>query len=567
MPAVTTGATTSVASAPVGGDQGAGPDDDAVWQAVGAHVFDTMVVLDRDGQVVWRWRDADRPARDGAPSPTGHRMLSRIHPEDLPRLIEELRLVREEDRRGRVRIRTAAPDGDGTWLDAEVTAVVAERDEDGPRSVLICSTVTGTTDADPRDRDGGGYSFAAAAPIGLALWTGFDRLVWCNEPFSTLSGLVPGTHDAPPGDDDGPVREALAALASHARADGSAVAVVPFDDCHVRLRAQPLASGDRADVVVSAEDVTQEVLARAETATIARTFEATFEHVPVGLALLDLDGGFRRVNPAWTAITGLTEEDVRDAVVCDVVDGRDGTTCADLLARVVADGGPAHQVEVRVGRADRERRWVELRLSLVRHGDVAEHLVCTVADVTHRRTQVETLRAANDALSHQATHDHLTGLPNRALLFEHLARATGTPDHGAGSTELLLCDLDQLKPVNDTHGHLAGDAVLFSVGQRLARLSRDGDVVARLGGDEFVVLAHRLPSVADADDLAQRFIDAVREPIHFDGTELRVTLSVGITSVVPGDTPPAVLARADAAAYEAKAVRDCFRRAPAPGPS
>jgi diguanylate cyclase (GGDEF)-like protein len=153
-------------------------------------------------------------------------------------------------------------------------------------------------------------------------------------------------------------------------------------------------------------------------------------------------------------------------------------------------------------------------------------------------------------LAYQAHHDVLTGLPNRAAFQERGAETL----RDAGRVALLLLDLDGFKPVNDSLGHAAGDAVLVTVAHRIAATLRPADLVCRLGGDEFAVL---LTDVSDDDarSLALRLLTAVKEPMTVTGTPVAVGVSIGVTSSTPGtaDTLDELLRQADEAMYAAKA--------------
>jgi diguanylate cyclase (GGDEF)-like protein len=154
---------------------------------------------------------------------------------------------------------------------------------------------------------------------------------------------------------------------------------------------------------------------------------------------------------------------------------------------------------------------------------------------------------------HQATHDSLTGLPNRTLLVDRLDRSIAHARRTDGSCAVLFVDLDRFKEVNDTFGHAAGDGLLQAVAARLSSCVRDEDTVARLSGDEFVIL---LPHLSAADDVlivAQRVLESLGKPISVAEQRLPVAGSVGI-AVYPGDGTTAVdvLASADAARYRAK---------------
>ncbi len=157
-----------------------------------------------------------------------------------------------------------------------------------------------------------------------------------------------------------------------------------------------------------------------------------------------------------------------------------------------------------------------------------------------------------ERMRHEAFHDPLTGLANRALLADRLGQALARSGRG-GTTAVLVVDLDGFKHVNDTHGHAAGDAVLAGVAGRLAAAVRPADTVARVGGDEFVVLCQDLDEAA-ARALAARLEAVVGAPNTVAGVAHVLTASIGIAHVADvATTPERLLAAADEAAYRAKA--------------
>ncbi|MEO6394995.1 MAG: EAL domain-containing protein [Devosia sp.] len=164
--------------------------------------------------------------------------------------------------------------------------------------------------------------------------------------------------------------------------------------------------------------------------------------------------------------------------------------------------------------------------------------------------------AAQELAQSLARHDALTGLPNRRVFAEALDKAVARANRGAGTYAVLSVDLDRFKPVNDIHGHAAGDTVLCEVASRLQGVVRESDTVARIGGDEFAVILEfgsSDDSTKAAADLAQRMIDRIREPI--DGPEKRVVVgaSIGI-AICPtdGSDSETLLRAADMAMYRAK---------------
>ena len=163
-------------------------------------------------------------------------------------------------------------------------------------------------------------------------------------------------------------------------------------------------------------------------------------------------------------------------------------------------------------------------------------------------------RQARKDAHQQATHDALTGLPNRRMVLDRL-RAVMEHPRGDDSplTAVLFIDIDRFKWINDAHGHSAGDQLLIHVSHLLKRAVRQEDMVGRLSGDEFIVIT-RTNNRNTANDLARRIITAIRQPLNVAGSELSHTVSIGISFAHAGDSPSTVLENADMAMYRAKAL-------------
>ena len=207
--------------------------------------------------------------------------------------------------------------------------------------------------------------------------------------------------------------------------------------------------------------------------------------------------------------------------------------------------GSSITVEYSVGSGDAEM-WSESTLVPEVGGDGDVETVLLVArDITDRR------RHESD-LAHRATHDDLTGLPNRSLLLTTMARATDTLTVQGSRLALLFMDIDRFKTINDTLGHGIGDELLCRVSERFLAVLRPSDTLARLGGDEFTVL---LPDV-DSDEairIAHRLQASLREPVEINGSRFRLTTSIGVVETDEPARPEDLLRWADAAMYEAKA--------------
>ncbi|GAB7191678.1 hypothetical protein NUM3379_23860 [Kineococcus sp. NUM-3379] len=188
---------------------------------------------------------------------------------------------------------------------------------------------------------------------------------------------------------------------------------------------------------------------------------------------------------------------------------------------------------------------------------VLADVACSYVVMAHDRDAV---LAAQEQAAHAATHDPLTGLPNRALLYDRLTHAVATAQRAGTPLAVLFLDLDGFKEINDAHGHSVGDLVLAEVAVRLSATLRAGDTLARLGGDEFVVVCEGLhPGPAGSvagDDLTavvERVRGALAEPLDVAGRTLGVSASVGVATVGEGTGEAESLLRAaDHAMYEVK---------------
>jgi diguanylate cyclase (GGDEF)-like protein/PAS domain S-box-containing protein len=207
------------------------------------------------------------------------------------------------------------------------------------------------------------------------------------------------------------------------------------------------------------------------------------------------------------------------------------------------------EFEHRMITSDKEERWVLTRGSAVRD---AEGRVVRMAG---SQTDFTARKLAERQLLHDAFHDALTGLPNRALFLDRLGVAIDAGKRSnANMFAVLYLDLDQFKNVNDSLGHKAGDALLIEAAKRLERFVRRGDTVTRTGGDEFAILINNINELSDAIHMAKRAQDALAEPFQMEGHEIYVTTSIGVALPESGEpTPERILRDAEIAMYRAKA--------------
>ena len=273
-------------------------------------------------------------------------------------------------------------------------------------------------------------------------------------------------------------------------------------------------------------------------------FRAVFDHSAIGIALLDRAGAVVESNGALGRILGYDDEELRGRTARELSAPEDAQVAEELLRDLGAGGRASASIQTRLVRKDGQLTWTELTVSRADH-DERTSLIGMVQDVTDRK-------ALEAQLRHQAFHDPLTGLANRALFrdrTEHaLARAGRTREHVA----VLFLDLDNFKTVNDSLGHGMGDQLLAAVATRLRGATREADTIARLGGDEFGVLIEHVAEEGEAVVVADRITAALASPFTLGDARVSVTASIGLARAVGTDGPEELLRNADVAMYTAK---------------
>jgi diguanylate cyclase (GGDEF)-like protein len=215
----------------------------------------------------------------------------------------------------------------------------------------------------------------------------------------------------------------------------------------------------------------------------------------------------------------------------------------ERFGALLAERDAVLRLQCRVRSADERYRWFEFTASNQMHNPSLNGVVINARDISETR-------AFQERLAHEAQHDALTGLPNRRRM-QDVLDSTLRQD----AVAVLFVDLDGFKPVNDAHGHEAGDELLRQVAQRLSACVREQDVLARVGGDEFVVLMPGVPGAGDAEAMAARLRHVVDQPFLIDGTEVLIGASVGLHVGAPAEDPDEVLRAADHAMYTMKKSR------------
>jgi diguanylate cyclase (GGDEF)-like protein len=266
---------------------------------------------------------------------------------------------------------------------------------------------------------------------------------------------------------------------------------------------------------------------------------------PYAVAFVDM-----RMPPGWDGLQTIEKIWTVDAdvqvVICSAHSDYDWTEVVSRLGhadKLLIIKKPFEPIEVLQCASALTRKWQNERI-VRRQVDILEQVVSA---------RTEGLEAANKQLRHLATHDVLTGLPNRVLLDDRLTQAIVHSQRNGELLALLMVDLDRFKLVNDSLGHRAGDELLQETARRLSGVARAIDTIARIGGDEFVMIMNPIATREDAELLAQRVIEALKPTMRIAGVDIHTSPSIGIAFYpADGTTMEALIAHADAAMYSAK---------------
>jgi len=277
----------------------------------------------------------------------------------------------------------------------------------------------------------------------------------------------------------------------------------------------------------------------------ARLLETVIQAAREGVAIISESRKVLYANPAVGEITGFSPQELMREGEGFLRHELDHRLCQQICSEARRGDHWQQEIELHTKSGETRLVWLSLDTLRTRSGEI-EYFVALLNDVTD-------IRRSRAQLEHVATHDSLTGLPNRALFESRLGQALSRARRHDTRGAVLLLDLDRFKQVNDSLGHSVGDGLLIEVAKRLQRASRQEDMVARLGGDEFTLILEDLDEGEQAAMVADKILEVFSHPMLIEGLELEVATSIGIaTFPAEGETIDDLLKQADAAMYDAK---------------
>ena len=274
--------------------------------------------------------------------------------------------------------------------------------------------------------------------------------------------------------------------------------------------------------------------------------DSLFNNLNEGICITDASERIIAVNPTFCRLSGYSNDELLGKTPRLISSGLQNQEFFSTMWSVLYATGEWHGELWNRNKAG-ELFAVRLNISSIcnEQGEVT-HYLAIMADITTEKIQQQEWKK-------NATHDHLTGLPNRILLMDRLSLAMAQSQRTGLALAICYVDIDGFKPVNDLYGHKTGDHMLVELSKRLLHSIREGDTVARVGGDEFVILLWGLTSQIECDETLTRVLSNIDRPVSLESAKISVTASIGV-AMFPIDSvdPVQLIAQSDSAMYRSK---------------
>ena len=306
--------------------------------------------------------------------------------------------------------------------------------------------------------------------------------------------------------------------------------------------------GHRVAIEGFIQDITDRISTNKALHEALRRYRSIFENATEGIFQTTPNGRYIDANPALAKIYNYPTPEAMIAGLQDIQHQLYvNQSRRDEFVYLMFEFGTVRNFESQVYRQDGSIIWISENARAVKNiNGTVQFYEGTVVDITERK-----LHEAE--LQYQASHDILTGLPNRMLLMDRIERAVSRAKREAQKVAVVFVDLDHFKLINDSLGHFAGDRLLLEIASRLSHCIRNQDTVARLGGDEFVLVLTEQPDEPGITHIIRRLLEMIAQPWVNEQQEYSLSCSIGISCFpCDGDTPETLLQCADAAMYEAK---------------
>lgn len=315
-----------------------------------------------------------------------------------------------------------------------------------------------------------------------------------------------------------------------------------------RVSLSPIPHENRQAIFVTIQDLSAFNRAKQALKESESRFRSIFKFSLIGMAIIDPDGRWLKVNSVLCEMLGYSEEELLSRTMQDLTHPDDVHNSLNLLQQSVSGELDQFRSEVRYFHKNGNTLWIASSASRVADAaGNALHLVMQMENITDAKSNQELIQ-------HLEYHDVLTNLPNRRLLIDRLNQNLMQAKRHKRSMAVILLDIDDFRQINETHGHKFGDKLLKIVAARLTKCVRSVDTISRQGGDEFVIVLAEISKAQDAQIVANAILKDISEPMTIGKTELQTTTSLGIAIYSPGssDDGEKLMEKAKKALYEMK---------------